>query len=532
MSGKLAERATEMLEDGVRRGWHMGAQLYVSQFAVPLVDVAVGQARPRVEMSTSSLSPWICCTKPVMAVAFARLWEQGVVGIDDPLVAYLPEFTGDRKESVTFRHVLTHTAGFSDSVLAHPVLTMSWDEAVRFAVRADLRPDWIPGERAAYSPWLGWLLLGEVLRRLDGRMPDKYLREEIFLPLGMEKSRLTIPPDLGMERDVVTLYVPAHNEFREVPLFGQPTAVGRCWPGGGARGPVRELGMLFEALLSEHHNGRKAVIGDVALAALTATHRTGVVDEMFDDDWYWGLGFMVDRRAFAPECSVRTFGHFGFQTSVVFADPVAGIVCAVVFNGMPGYELSTERKLQLIAAIYEEVEIPEPIRSSGGKSASGRSISTSTVTWLKASNDAEVLDVLSGLGGWEFVLHAIVAAMCECGRRSITADATLLLRLISDGSVLEYLIECAPGEVRLHEGHYPANPRPELIVECSPADFIRMTTGALDALVAVRQERLKFDGDLGKIPSVMQLTLTADFTVLPVFRELDRFAATRIGRAP
>ncbi|MCK1512773.1 serine hydrolase [Bradyrhizobium sp. 190] len=42
------------------------------------------------------------------SIHFARIWQEGLVDLDDPVKVHLPEFGGAGKETITIRHVWTH----------------------------------------------------------------------------------------------------------------------------------------------------------------------------------------------------------------------------------------------------------------------------------------------------------------------------------------------------------------------------------------------------------------------------------------
>ena len=56
---------------------HIGAQIYVSLKGKVVADFAIGDTKPGVPMRTDSLMIWLSCTKPIVAVALAQLWETG-----------------------------------------------------------------------------------------------------------------------------------------------------------------------------------------------------------------------------------------------------------------------------------------------------------------------------------------------------------------------------------------------------------------------------------------------------------------------
>ena len=58
-----------------------------------------------------------------------------------------------------------------------------------------MEPRTTPGAQAAYHSTGTWFLLGEIIQRIDGRSCSQYVREKIFLPLGMRDSWIGLPPD-------------------------------------------------------------------------------------------------------------------------------------------------------------------------------------------------------------------------------------------------------------------------------------------------------------------------------------------------
>jgi CubicO group peptidase (beta-lactamase class C family) len=144
MATPSLSRTIAELERGIAAGWHIGAQLYASVQGVTVADIAVGEARPGVAMTTQTIVEWASATKPVTCAALALLWECGLLDLDDPVCRHLPEFAAHGKEVVTLRHLLTHTAGLADTV---PEFVL-FDEAVAAVCAAPLLPGWVPGPAA------------------------------------------------------------------------------------------------------------------------------------------------------------------------------------------------------------------------------------------------------------------------------------------------------------------------------------------------------------------------------------------------
>ena len=173
---------TELLERRRADGWHDGAQCYVSRHGDVLLDATVGESRPGRGLEPDDLMLLYSAGKPLTAVAILQLWEQGKVGLDDLVGEYVDGW-GAGKERCTIRHVLTHTGGFPNADSKLFDADVPYDEVVAHIAASPAR--WEPGTDAAYHPSSGWKILGAIVERVDGRPIDRYLREEVFGPIGI-----------------------------------------------------------------------------------------------------------------------------------------------------------------------------------------------------------------------------------------------------------------------------------------------------------------------------------------------------------
>src|SRR3981189_1756534 len=98
------ELAAKVIESGIERGLHVGAQLYVSLDGKPVADLAFGLAREGVAMTPDTIMLWMSSTKPITALAIAQIWERGKIALDDLVAKYIPEFGISGKEAITIRH--------------------------------------------------------------------------------------------------------------------------------------------------------------------------------------------------------------------------------------------------------------------------------------------------------------------------------------------------------------------------------------------------------------------------------------------
>ncbi len=137
-------------------------------------------------------------TKVVATTPLAMLlYQRGLLDLDAPLAAILPEFTRDaekdpRRKEVTIRMLLAHSSGLP----AYEKLFLkarTRDELLRAAFTMPLSAD--PGSRTEYSD-IGFILLGVALERLADESLDRFCQREIFAPLGMVNTAFNPPKEI------------------------------------------------------------------------------------------------------------------------------------------------------------------------------------------------------------------------------------------------------------------------------------------------------------------------------------------------
>ena len=358
----MLSRSVSVLESGLRDGRHIGAQLYVSLNGEVLGDIAIGEARPGVLMTPETIMLWLSAGKPLVAAAIAMLWERGLLQLDDLVTQHIPEFAANGKGAITIRHILTHTAGFRGGETGWP--DHPWDEIIQRVVNLRQEPSRVPGKKAGYHLQTSWFVLAELIRRLDGRAFEQFMREEIFVPLGMNDSWFAITA--GEYRALGNRLGIMHSTEKGVAEATTLDSEASCTvprPGGGAHGPARELGRFYEMMLGHGRLGAARILLPQTVEAMVARHRTGMYDNTFKHAMDWGLAFIINSPTpdvkmpygFGLHASPRAFGHGGAMSTGGLADPEHGLVAAYVFNGMAGEVRHQERVQALTAAIYEDV---------------------------------------------------------------------------------------------------------------------------------------------------------------------------------
>ena len=359
---------SKLLQKGIQDGHHLGAQVYVSLRGDTVAELALGESREGVKMTRQTLMPWLSASKPIAAIAIAQQWEKGFLKLDDPVIAYIPEFEEGGKENVTIRHVLTHTGGFRSLIDVEKHIEISWDDVIGKICHARLEKGWDPGHRAGYQPLSGWYVLAEIVRRLTGETFEAYVKRHIFEPLDMFDSRFALSSgDVERYGMRLALLYDTLNGRRESPYgWYLNTNADQCVPGASGRGPMSDLGKFYQALLTVMAGYEGGVIRSETANILVGRHRIGLLDETFGTVMDWGLGFVVDSKrnrwetipyGYGKHCSSQTFGHSGSQSSVGYADPKCGLAVAIAVNGLPGEKTHQTRFRSLTTVLYEELRL-------------------------------------------------------------------------------------------------------------------------------------------------------------------------------
>ncbi|MFJ6216033.1 serine hydrolase domain-containing protein [Streptomyces sp. NPDC092296] len=359
--------------------------LYVDGRAV--VDLWGGDAVPEVGGRPAPAVPWTAGTGQVLrsvskglaAACVLLLAQRGVLDLDAPVASYWPEFKAAGKERVPVRWLLSHRAGLP--ALDTPLRVaevLAWEPAV--AAVAAQAPAWEPGTAHGYHPYtFGWLV-GEVVRRADGRSIGRWFADEIAGPLGLdlwiglppqERHRVGLLVDLpapaaaaggpgGLRvrpkksvrdayQDPASLTARAFAAVEPALDLCSPAAQAAEIPGAGSIGTARSLARFYAALIGAVEPGLPPLFDPATLAEAMGPAATGP-DRVLIVDSAFGHGFFR-HSATSPMASPASFGHPGRGGSLGFADPELGVGFGYVTNGMQPGLTGDIRSRTLIAAV-------------------------------------------------------------------------------------------------------------------------------------------------------------------------------------
>jgi serine-type D-Ala-D-Ala carboxypeptidase len=150
----------------------------------------------------STLFDLASLTKVIATTSMAMLlYERGLLDLEAPVAAVIPEFLADRandarRRDVTLRMLLSHSSGLPPYEKLFLQAT-NRDELLHAAFTMPLTAD--PGSRAIYSD-IGFIILGIVLERLADECLGRFCQREIFAPLAMTNT--TFNPPAGLRAQI------------------------------------------------------------------------------------------------------------------------------------------------------------------------------------------------------------------------------------------------------------------------------------------------------------------------------------------
>jgi CubicO group peptidase (beta-lactamase class C family) len=313
----------KIMDERVASGKELGLQFCAYQNGSLLVDACAGIMAQNISIPVNgqTLFPVFSTGKGIVATAAHLLAERDKLKYDMKICELWPEFAVNGKENATIRHALYHLTGIPH--MPEDITQDSladWDYVC--AKTAGLTPKWTPGTKFQYHPvTFGWVV-GEILRRLDGRPVSRIIEEELCKPLGIERDLFIGLPDEETYR-VATLYEPGFDastigQDECVLAFMQPLAEWMnkpdtrrtCVPASNGIATANALARFYAALLP---GGVDGVTLLPASRIKTATEPFMQADGTFSE---MAMGYNISKDGL-PESTVDwNFGHGGYGGSL------------------------------------------------------------------------------------------------------------------------------------------------------------------------------------------------------------------------
>jgi len=277
------------------------------------------------EVNTATLYDIASLTKVIATTsAVMRLFDEGKIGLDDPVSKYIPEFANHGKENITLRNLLVHNGGLPP--FKRLFLTCkSPKEALDSVYQTETV--YAPGDSTLYSDF-DFILLGKIVERVSGAALDRYADSVFFRPLGMTRTMYKPPRELWdncAPTEYDSLYRKklirgiVHDENAD--LFGGVSGHAGLFSTAG------DLAVLMQMLLNGGTYGNRRYLDPATVWLFISRQDPGSSRALGWDTksstGYTSAGTLMGEHA---------FGHTGFTGTSVWADPDKKIFVILLTN--------------------------------------------------------------------------------------------------------------------------------------------------------------------------------------------------------
>lgn len=352
------QRVDSMLAGYVRDGVMPNALSFIARDGKIVHFAAYGykDAEKRIPVEKDDIFRLASQTKAITTAVLMTLFEENKFKLDDPVEKYLPMFanpevyvsgsvekknlvTRPASRSITIRHLLTHTSGYSYQSFGENIRVINYEqpittkEVMERIAKTPLIHD--PGEKFTYG--FGIDIAGYLAEVISGKTLDVLMKERIFKPLGMNDTYFYIPKEKQdrlvkcyQRTSLDSAYVLSRSEIDRI----YPLAEDQTYHGGGAglSGTIEDYAKFCQMILNKGKFNGKRILSRKAVELMST-------NELLDipGTYRFGLGFevMSERgfiRSMISPGSLKWGGAYGTEYTI---DPKENMIAIIYTNVMP-----------------------------------------------------------------------------------------------------------------------------------------------------------------------------------------------------
>ncbi len=299
-------------------------------------------------------------TKPIAtATSLMILLEQGKFRLGDRVSEYLPAFGQNGKDKITIEQLLLHTSGLVND---NPVddYREGREKALERLYR--LGPATEPGTKFVYSD-VGYIVLGEVVKKFSGESLDRFARKHIFEPLGLRHT--TFKPQGALAERA------APTEQRDGRWIKGEVHDPRAFLLGGVAGhaglfsTADDLAVFAQMVLNQGEIQGKRILSPATVRLMTTPRP--VPGGWRALGWDVQTTFSSNRSELFP---LGSFGHTGFTGTSIWIDPRSRTAVIFLSNRIhPQAKANINRLRGQVATLVAASIIRNNSKDSGGSTS-------------------------------------------------------------------------------------------------------------------------------------------------------------------
>lgn len=345
-----------------------------------------------VKSNQDTVYEWGSVTKLLTWVSIMQLAEQGEINLTDDISDYLPDefltkLTYDKP--INFLHLMNHQGGWQETTI--DIETKNIDEIVSLKTalnRSEPPQIYEPGTTYAYSNW-GCALAGFIVENISGMAFHEYVKQHIFLPLGM--THTSMDPTLAdnkwvyqQRRQLNCYYIDEDN----VEDYGTCIRHVLLYPAGMATGTLADMTMFAKALLPDTE-GKSSLF-----------KQAETLEQMITPSLFYGDSSQprVSHGFLNTQYGVNTIGHPGNTagcTANLVLDPASGRGAVVMANQVGEVTFNSGLMPLIFGSIQQEkgATLP-PVDSLAGYYLSTRTFNVGMLRILRILGQGELLPLM------------------------------------------------------------------------------------------------------------------------------------------
>lgn len=312
-------------------------------------------------MTDDSIFVIMSMTKPIVSTALMMLYEEGRFLLSDPITDWIPELEGKQviieeggvnyrmsaHRPITFRHVLSHTAGVDPSreALTEEELELLPRKATleeTIVNRAPLPLSFHPGDNWQYGSSTDYVAL--LVERISGQALVEFLQQKILDPLQMYDTSYIVPRD-KIDR-VAAVYSPT-GANQSIELFRAPEYRETTYFGGvaGLSSTVSDYWRFSQMLLNGGELDGVRLLSPKTVNLMISNH-SGDHDVYIRGPGYtFGLGFGLvnDAGKARDPLTPGTFSWGGAWGTIFWVDPIENMI-GIMMTQITSYRHLTVRQ--------------------------------------------------------------------------------------------------------------------------------------------------------------------------------------------
>lgn len=355
--GRMWKGAIELYRAGV----HPAVQVCVRRHGAVVLDRTIGHAHGHgpddrdggAGVLATPETPFLIYSgsKAITAFVVHVLVDRGLIDLDDPVAAFIPQYASGGKGEITVGQVLAHRSGVPGLPREAFDLDRLGDSEFILDALCAAKPFGKPGQFLAYHAVTGGFILGEVVRRVTGKDIRAVLTEEIRDPLGFRWTNYGVTPsDIpALAADYLT-GAPLLPPFSQLASRALGVGVEQLvrWshderfltaviPSANIVTTANELSRFYELFRRGGElDGVRVMQTESVRRAVTEQSRLEL-DLMLGFPTRFAYGVMLGSSwiSLFGRDTQHAFGHLGFTNMLAWADPERALACAVMTNGKP-----------------------------------------------------------------------------------------------------------------------------------------------------------------------------------------------------